>query len=421
MAACTHSITRQPLQHVISLLVARMARHERQIHALHDHMDELPRERFNAMEQQIDKGVEHIACRCSYNEFLTCKPHNFNETEGAIGLTRWSEKMESVFYIWKSAIVLRISRLKVAYETTWKELIQMMTDEYYPKNEVQKMETELWNLSVKGTDIVGYIKCFQELALLCPAMAAKGCHQLRVRDEDISKTAFRTRYGHYEFQLMPFGLTNAPTVFMDMMSQIKEEHEEHLKLILELIKKEELYAKFSKCEFWIPKVQILRHVIDSLGIHVDPAKIEAIKDWATPTTPTKIRQFLGLASYIRRFIDGFSKIAKPLTKLTQKIKKFDWDKRKSQHFTCLCVVLMQKEKVIAYASRQLKVHEKNYTTNDLELGVVVFALKIRRKYDAYMLLDDCQSDMAIGPSGELDGTPTLPDGRDMTKTVETNL
>ncbi|GJY78892.1 putative reverse transcriptase domain-containing protein [Tanacetum coccineum] len=127
-----------------------------------------------------------------------------------------------------------------------------------------------------------------------------GYHQLRVREEDIPKTAFRTRYGHYEFQVMPFGLTNAPAVFMDLMNRVckpyldkfvivfiddiliysknKQEHEEHLKLILELLKKEELYAKFSKCEFWIPKVQFLGHVIDSQGIHVDPAKIKSIKD-----------------------------------------------------------------------------------------------------------------------------------------------
>ncbi|GJU72788.1 putative reverse transcriptase domain-containing protein [Tanacetum coccineum] len=118
-----------------------------------------------------------------------------------------------------------------------------------------------------------------------------GYHQLRVREEDIPKIAFRTRYGHYEFQVMPFGLTNAPAS--------EEEHAEHLKLILELLKKEELYAKFSKCEFWLSKVQFLGHVIDSEGIHVDPAKIESIKDWASPKTPTEIRQFLGLAGYYR--------------------------------------------------------------------------------------------------------------------------
>ncbi|GJT92733.1 putative reverse transcriptase domain-containing protein [Tanacetum coccineum] len=154
-----------------------------------------------------------------------------------------------------------------------------------------------------------------------------GYHQLRVREEDIPKTAFRTRYGHYEFQVMPFGLTNAPAN--------KKEHEEHLKLILELLKKEELYAKFSKCEFWIPKVQFLGHVIDSEGIHVDPAKIESIKDWASPKSPTEIRQFLGLAGYYRRFIEGFSKIAKPMTKLTQKKVKFVWGDKQEAAFQLL--------------------------------------------------------------------------------------
>ncbi|GJU66036.1 putative reverse transcriptase domain-containing protein [Tanacetum coccineum] len=185
-----------------------------------------------------------------------------------------------------------------------------------------------------------------------------GYHQLRVREQDIPKTAFRTRYGHYEFQVMPFGLTNAPAD--------KKEHEEHLKAILELLKKEKL------------------------GIHVDPAKIESIKDWASPKTPTEIRQFLGLAGYYRRFIEGFSKIAKSMTKLTQKginapILALP---EGSEDFVVYCdashkglgAVLMQREKVIAYASRQLKVHEKNYTTHDLELGSVVFALKIWRHY-----------------------------------------
>ncbi|GKE11396.1 putative reverse transcriptase domain-containing protein, partial [Tanacetum coccineum] len=135
-------------------------------------------------------------------------------------------------------------------------------------------------------------------------------HQLRVREEDIPKTAFRTRYGHYEFQVMPFGLTNAPTVFMDLMNRVckpyldrfvivfiddiliysksRKEHEGHLRLILKLLKEEKLYAKFLKCKFWLSKVQFLGHVFHSKGIHVDPAKIESIKDWASPKTPTEI-------------------------------------------------------------------------------------------------------------------------------------
>nr|GFC65020.1 putative reverse transcriptase domain-containing protein [Tanacetum cinerariifolium] len=190
-----------------------------------------------------------------------------------------------------------------------------------------------------------------------------------------------TRYGHYEFQVMPFGLTNAPAVFMDLMNQVckpyldrfvivfiddvliysknKKEHEGHLKLILKLLKEEELYAKFSKCEFWLSKVQFLGHVIDSEGIHVDPAKIEAIKDWESPKTPTDIRQFLGLGGHYRRFIEeaAFQLLKRklcsaPILALPEG----------SENFVVYCdashkglgVVLMQKEKVIAYVSRQLK-------------------------------------------------------------------
>ncbi|GJS24806.1 putative reverse transcriptase domain-containing protein [Tanacetum coccineum] len=249
-----------------------------------------------------------------------------------------------------------------------------------------------------------------------------GYHQLRVRDEDIPKTAFRTWYEHYKFQVIPFGLTNAPAVFMDLMNRVckpyldkfvivfiddiliysrnKEEHADHLRIILELLKKEKLYAKFSKCDFWINIVQFLGYVIDSQGIHVDPAKIEAVKIWASPTTPTEIRQFLGLTGYYRRFIKGFLKIAKPLTELTQKNKKCIWGEDQESAFQLLkqklceapilalpegnddfvvyCdaslqglgAVLMQREKVIAYASRQLQPHEENYTTYDLELRAV---------------------------------------------------
>ncbi|GJT95116.1 putative reverse transcriptase domain-containing protein [Tanacetum coccineum] len=260
-----------------------------------------------------------------------------------------------------------------------------------------------------------------------------GYHQLRVREQDIPKTAFRTRYGHYEFQVMPFGLTNAPAVFMDLMNRVckpyldkfvivfiddiliyskdEREHEEHLKAILELLKKEKLYAKFSKCEFWIPKFiegffEDFAKSMTKLTQKESSLIGEKKKRTLPLLTPTEIRQFLGLASYYRRFIEGFSKIANSMTKLTQKGIKFDWGEKEenafqlikqklcsapilalpggSEDFVVYCdashkafgAVLMQREKVIAYASRQLKVHEKNYTTHDLERGSVVFALKI---------------------------------------------
>ncbi|GJZ04078.1 putative nucleotidyltransferase, ribonuclease H [Tanacetum coccineum] len=171
-------------------------------------------------------------------------------------------------------------------------------------------------------------------------------HQLRVHEDDIPKTAFKTRYGHFEFTVMPFGLTNAPAVFMDLMNRVcrpyldkfrivfvddilvysktREEHEVHLGLVLEFLKLEKLYAKFSKCGLWLREVQFLGHVINGDGIRVDPSKIEAVKNWKAPRTPSEVHSFLGLAGYYCRFIENFSKISKSLTILTQKCKTFDW-------------------------------------------------------------------------------------------------
>ncbi|GKC91848.1 putative nucleotidyltransferase, ribonuclease H, partial [Tanacetum coccineum] len=184
-----------------------------------------------------------------------------------------------------------------------------------------------------------------------------GYHQLRVHEGDIPKTAFRTRYGHFEFTVMPFGLTNAPAVFMDLMNRVcrpyldkfvivfiddiliysktREEHEVHLRLVLELLKKEKLYAKFSKCKFWLREVQFLRHVINGDGIHVDPSKIKSVENWEAPRTPSEVRSFLGLAWYYCRFIENFSKIAKPLTILTKKSKTFDWGEEQENVFQTL--------------------------------------------------------------------------------------
>ena len=259
-----------------------------------------------------------------------------------------------------------------------------------------------------------------------------GYHQLKIKPEDIPKTAFRTRYGHYEFLVMAFGLTNAPAAFMDLMNRIfkkyldkfvivfiddiliysktQEEHAEHLKIALEILRNEKLYAKFSKCEFWLQEVQFLGHVVNKEGIKVDPAKIEAVMSWERPKTPTEVRSFMGLAGYYRRFVQDFAKIATPLTKLTRKNEKFEWNEKCEKSFQelkdrlvsapvlalpdekgdfviysdaslkGLGCVLMQHGKVIAYASRQLKTHEQKYPTHDLELAAIVFALKIWRHY-----------------------------------------
>ncbi|KAL2317625.1 hypothetical protein Fmac_031501 [Flemingia macrophylla] len=176
-----------------------------------------------------------------------------------------------------------------------------------------------------------------------------GYHQIKVKAEDISKTAFRTRYEHYEYQVMPFGVTNAPVVFMDYMNKIfhpfldyfvvvflddilvysknHTEHEEHLRIVLQILKNKQLYAKLSKCEFWLEEVKFLGHVISKKGISVDSSKVEAVLQWESPRTVTEIRSFLGLAGYYRRFIKEFSRIAMPLTQLTKKGQKFEWTEK----------------------------------------------------------------------------------------------
>ncbi|KAG8474941.1 hypothetical protein CXB51_031650 [Gossypium anomalum] len=259
-----------------------------------------------------------------------------------------------------------------------------------------------------------------------------GYHQLWVKEADIHKTAFRTRYGHYEFLVMPFGLTNAPATFIDLMNRVFQpfldqfvvgfiddilvysgtevKHDEHLRTVLQVLREKELYAKFSKCEFWLREVTFLGHVVSAEGIKVDPRKIEAILEWKPPRSVSEIRSFLGLAGYYRRFVEGFSVMAAPLTKLIRKGVLFVWTEKQQEAFerlkkvlteapvliqpesgkdftvysdashVGLGCVLMQEGKVVAYASRQLKPHEGNYPTHDLELAAVIFALKIWRHY-----------------------------------------
>ena len=227
---------------------------------------------------------------------------------------------------------------------------------------------------------------------------------------------------------MSFGLTNASAAFMDLMNRVfqpyldqfvmvfiddilvysrdEQEREQHLKIVLQTLREKKLYTKLSKCDFWLKKVSFLGHIVSSKGLRVDPAKIEAVVNWKPPRSVTEVRSFLGLAGYYRRFVKGFSVIALPLTKLLRKGVKFEWTDKCQDSFEQLkemfvealvlaqptpdkeytlysdasriglgCV-LMKERKVVAYASRQLKPHEQNYPTHDLELAAVVFALKI---------------------------------------------
>ncbi|GJW66405.1 putative reverse transcriptase domain-containing protein [Tanacetum coccineum] len=540
---------------------------------------------------------------CTYSDFLKCQPFNFKGNEGVVGLNKWFEKMESNSHV-----------KTVGHDDSngmpWKTLKKMMTTKYCPRSEIKKLEIEIWNLKVKGTDVVRYTQRFQGLALICGRMFPEESGEvekyvgglpnmiqgsvmaskpkimqdaiefaIELMDQKIRTFANRQAkikrkldensrnnqtqqhpykrknvarayttgpsekkeyrgslplaiqrvvtcfeygvQGHYKkdcpklknmnrgnqagnsgatarayarkcrekprlkcrhnslidiipttldhdydveqaygkiigvnpiirgctlnflnhsfnIDLMPVELDSFDVIIgMDWLTnnnrhesrlniiscietqkyllkgcdvvlahvtikkaedkseekqledvpivrdfpESKQEHEDHLKLILELLKKEELYAKFSKCEFWIPKVQFLSHVIDRQDIHVDPTKIESIKDWASPKTPTKIHQFLGLAGEKAEAAFQLLKqklCSAPILALPERVENFIVYCDTSHKG--LGVVLMQNEKMISYASRQLKIHEKNYTTHDLELGAVVFALKIWRHY-----------------------------------------
>jgi hypothetical protein len=255
-----------------------------------------------------------------------------------------------------------------------------------------------------------------------------GYHKIKIRPCDIPKIAFSTRYGLYEYLVMSFGLTNAPAYFMYLMNSVfmreldkfvvvfiydiliysktKEDHAHYIRVVLQRLRDHRLYAKFSKCEFWLDSVKFLGHTISSEGISVDPTKVQEVMDWKPPTSVHQVRSFLGLAGYYHRFIPDFSKIAKPMTEILKKEVKFCWDDECDKVFhtlrkllttapvlaqpdstqpfdvycdasgTSLDCVLMQNNRVIAYASRALRNHEQNYPTHDLELAVVIHALKI---------------------------------------------
>ncbi|CAA7039969.1 unnamed protein product [Microthlaspi erraticum] len=231
---------------------------------------------------------------------------------------------------------------------------------------------------------------------------------------------------------MPFGLTNAPAAFMRLMNEVfhdyldsfviifiddiliysrtKEEHEEHLKKVLERLRDQKLYAKFSKCRFWRREIGFLGHRVSEQGVSADPEKIEVIRDWPRPTNVTEVRSFLGLAGYYRKFVSGFSSIAKPMTKLTGKGVPFVWSDDVEKAFVKLkealttAPVLTLPEPVLAYASRQLRKHEENYPTHDLEMAAVVFALRIWRSYlygESVQVFTDHQSLKYLFTQGDL--------------------
>jgi hypothetical protein len=259
-----------------------------------------------------------------------------------------------------------------------------------------------------------------------------GYHQVRIKEEDIHKTTFGTRYGHYEFVVVPFGLTNAPIVFMCLMngilrnyldkfvivfldgiliySKFEEDHEHHLRLVLQLLRENQLYARLSKCSFYQKQIHYLGHIISEQGITVDPENIKAIRGWPTPINVSDIRYFMGLDSYYRRFIVGFSKISHPITSLQKKGTKFEWTLKCENNFNLLkelltsvpvlnivdpkeifvvCTnackeglvgVLTQNGHIIGYESRKLKEHERNYATHDSKLSTIVHTLRMWRHY-----------------------------------------
>ena len=188
-------------------------------------------------------------------------------------------------------------------------------------------------------------------------------YQLRVKEVDAPKTAFRTRYGHYEFLVMPFGLTNAPAAFMDLMNRVfhpyldqfvmvfiddilvyskdAQKRELHLRIVLQILRENQLFAKLSKCDVWLKEVSFLGHIISAEGIRVDPVKIEAVMNWKPPRNVTEVRSFLGLAGYYLRFVQGFSVIASSLTRLLRKGVNLEWDDKCQSNFERLKEILVE--------------------------------------------------------------------------------
>jgi len=263
-----------------------------------------------------------------------------------------------------------------------------------------------------------------------------GYHQIRIDEKDVEKTAFRTRYGHFEFLVLPFGLTNAPATFMDLMQQIfhenldvfviiylddiliysktMKEHHKHLRVVLDVLRKHKLYAKLSKCHLYQDKVSFLGHVVSAEGVEMEPEKVKAIRDWPVPKTQKDIRSFLGLAGFYRRFIKNFSKISAPMTALLKKDAHFEVGEKQELAFkelkaaissapilanpdpelpftvvtdssgfaigAALCQNDGTGSRPVAFMSKKLLPAEMNYPTHERELLAIVCALKEWRHY-----------------------------------------
>jgi hypothetical protein len=277
-----------------------------------------------------------------------------------------------------------------------------------------------------------------------------GYHQIRIHPDDIQKTAFRTRYGHYEFLVLPFGLTNAPATFMHLMQSIfspyldrfvivfiddiliysktEKEHEEHLKKVLTLLRRNQLYAKLSKCEFFKKEISFLGHVISGDGIKMDDGKVKAVIDFPVPSNITSLRSFLGLAGYYRRFVKNFSKISSPLTELLKDNKPFQFSDEQCNSFNQLKSAITSSpvlaipdpslpftvttdasgfavgaalsqdqgkgSQPIAFLSHKMNEHELNYPTHDKETLAIILALKEWRHYlhgTQFTIITDHQS------------------------------
>jgi hypothetical protein len=240
---------------------------------------------------------------------------------------------ETILFLKKKDSTLRLC-------INYRQLNKMTNKEKYPLPRINDL-----------FDQVGGANIFSKLDL------RSSYHHVRIKDEDIRKTTFRTRYGHYEFVVIPFGLTNAPATFMCLMNSIfsqyldkfvvvfiddilvysktEEEHDEHLRIVLQTLRKHKLYAKFDKCDFYQKEIQYLGHVISAEGIVVDPEKTKGIMEWPVPKDVADIRSFMGIIGYYRRFIEGFSKIAYPITSLQKKGTKFNWSEKCQDSFNKL--------------------------------------------------------------------------------------